>query len=310
MASLPQSRLGHAGPEVSRLGMGCVELGLDYGLPGEADTQRPPEDAAVELVRSACDAGITFFDTARSYGRSELLLGEALADTPDACVATKAHLEGLQGEEAAKALTASIQESRERLGRDTIDVLKIHNATRGILEDAAVLAALDAAREDGWIEHAGASVYGREAALAAIENEAIDVLQIAFSAMDRRFATEVLPRAEEAGMGVVARSVLLKGVLTPKAKQLPDALEPLAGAAQDAREAFGCSWAELPAYAIRYAMSQDGIDTVLVGMRNRRELETAVEAARGGPLDDTTRNAIESIQVDPERLLNPSTWPS
>ena len=71
--------LGRTGLTVSRLGLGTVALGLDYGIKIDQGYGRPAVEAAVGTIRSALNQGVTFFDTAPAYGRSEALLGQALA---------------------------------------------------------------------------------------------------------------------------------------------------------------------------------------------------------------------------------------
>src|SRR5499426_1774439 len=82
---MKKRKLGRSGPEVSALGLGCMGVSYGYG---------PAQDkpAALALLRSAVDGGVTFFDTAEAYGpyTNEEVVGEALAPVRDAVViATK-----------------------------------------------------------------------------------------------------------------------------------------------------------------------------------------------------------------------------
>ena len=67
-------KLGRTGLEVSRIGMG--------GLP----IQRPPEDEAIRVIQRCLDLGVTFIDTARSYGTSEERIGKAITGHRDQIV--------------------------------------------------------------------------------------------------------------------------------------------------------------------------------------------------------------------------------
>ena len=71
-------RLGRTGLQVSEIGLGTVELALDYGVPVAGEHLRPPEEQAARLLNRALDLGVTFIDTARSYGASEEIIGRAL----------------------------------------------------------------------------------------------------------------------------------------------------------------------------------------------------------------------------------------
>ena len=71
-------RLGRTGLQVSEIGLGTVELGLDYGVPVAGEHLRPPEEHAARLLNQALDLGVNFIDTARAYGASEEIIGRAL----------------------------------------------------------------------------------------------------------------------------------------------------------------------------------------------------------------------------------------
>ena len=77
------SKLGKTGIPVSRLGLGTVELGLDYGINEPGNFGKPDEEYSIHLLHKAADAGINIFDTAPAYGCSEELLGKAFADRAD-----------------------------------------------------------------------------------------------------------------------------------------------------------------------------------------------------------------------------------
>jgi len=151
-------------------------------------------------------------------------------------------------------------------------------------------------------------VYGEDAALAAIESDAIDVLQIAYSLLDQRPLAQVLPAAQRAGVGIMARSILLKGVLTPKARYLPSRLSPLREAANRVRKAFEVSWEELPQVAIRYCLGVPEIDVLILGIRTETELSAALAAIEAGPLPEAEMALGSDLGLDDEELLNPSYW--
>ena len=72
------STLGNTNLKVSRLALGTVELGMDYGFRNSAHYKRPDVDDAIRIVHRSLDLGINFLDTARGYGESETILGRAL----------------------------------------------------------------------------------------------------------------------------------------------------------------------------------------------------------------------------------------
>lgn len=301
--------LGRTGLKVSAISLGTVSLGLDYGIEAPGQFGRPDEMSAIRLLRHAAERGITLVDTAPAYGTSERLVGCALAANPRAIIATKvAPPAGGAGVQAA--IAASLEASRLALGRDTLDIVQIHNATAEMIAKGEISEALVRAKQHGQIRCIGASVYGEEAALAAIASGQFDVLQIAFSVLDQRMAAAVLPAADEAGIAVVVRSALLKGALTPKAQWLPAPLERLRVAAEQARDLLaGGSWDALAHAAIRFCLSFPSVASVLIGARTAAELDVAIQAEADGPLDPSVLNAAAGLAINDEQLIDPSHWP-
>ena len=301
--------LGASGLRVSRVGVGTAAFGLEhYGIPtpGEAavDAAR-----AVTTLRAAADAGVNFFDTARGYGSGEELLGKALAGYPDCIVATKVAVpEGTGTQDTRAAVEASLDASRRALRRDVLDVVQIHNATVEALQGGPLLDCLEQAREDGKIRCVGASVYGVETAKTAARSGRIQVLQLALSVLDQRMCGAVLPMAQAAGVGVLTRSALLKGVLTKRARWLPESLRAAAEASARAVAELGTTWEELPTVAMRFCLSMQGTQTVLVGIRSEAELRECLDAEAEGPLTEGVLGIARSLALDDELLLNPSFW--
>src|SRR5271157_4233998 len=258
------SSLGRTGLRVSKLALGTAAFGLEnYGIHELGEPSQLGEAEAVGLVRAAVEKGINFFDTARGYGESEAVLGKALGNCASCFIATKVGISANESSAALKQMVLdSIETSLKTLRRDVLDVVQVHNATKDILERGQILDVLERAREAGKLKFVGASVYGEPAALAAIRCGRVDVLQIALNLLDHRMLVRVLPEARENKVGVVARSVFLKGALTKRAKLLPDALRSLAEASDRMREGLGESWESLPGAALRFCLSVPGIHSV------------------------------------------------
>jgi aryl-alcohol dehydrogenase-like predicted oxidoreductase len=282
-----------------------------YGIPtpGEAPVD---SNQAIDILRSAADGGINFFDTARGYGTSERLLGEALASNGDCIVSTKVALpegvEAIPTEELRGILVASLDASRRALRREVLDIVQIHNATVAVLESGRVVDCLERAREEGKLRWIGASVYGPETALAAIRTGKIQVLQLALSVLDQRMCSEVLPEAEKAGVGILLRSALLKGALTKRAQWLPESLRRVAEASARVVRELDTTWDALPTVALRFCLSVPAAQTVLVGVRGQAELEECLAAEAAGRLPANLLKIAYSLALDNEQLLNPSLW--
>jgi aryl-alcohol dehydrogenase-like predicted oxidoreductase len=303
--------LGASGLKVSRVGVGTAALGLaHYGIPTPGEE---PIDAghAIATIRAAVDGGINFFDTAPGYGPSEKILGQALRQFPDCIVATKVPIPEAIGSmslaEVAMFVTASLDNSRRALRRDVLDIVQIHNATSDVLAKGSLIDCLERAREEHKLRYIGASVYGADTALAAVRGGKIQVLQLAVSVLDQRMCGQVFAEAQQAGVGVLTRSALLKGALTKRAQWLPESLRPVAEASARVVEGLNTTWDALPTMALRFCLSLTS-QTVLVGVRGNEELRQCLDAEAAGQLPEDLLEKARALALNDEQLLNPSFW--
>ncbi len=306
--------LGRTGLNVSEISLGTVELGLDYGIPVEGEVRRPPEEAAARLLHQALDLGINMIDTARAYGESESIIGRALEGRRrEYVLATKVqtfHEMKLSHSDLAARMTASVEQSLQALRTDFVDVLMLHSAPTTAFGDGPFEEILLRLKSRGWCRYLGASVYGEQSALAAIRSGAYDCLQVAYSILDRRPEREVIPEAARENIGLVARSVLLKGVLTHRCRQLPDSLSSLKSAVENMAALLNGDVGSLPELAYRYVLAHQIPQTALVGTGSIAELEQAVGFTKKGALPEPIVEKIRDSPMPPEHDLNPGNWPA
>lgn len=309
-------RLGRTGLTVSALALGTVELGIEYGIPLPGEGGRPSDSDGIRIVHASLDGGITYIDTARAYGESERVLGLALADRRDRVVlATKAHSQRSDGttpvgDELARLLLAQLDESLGQLGTDWVDIWQIHNVDGALLAQAETVAGVfDSARRAGKIRWSGGSFYGARLPLAALQTDIFDLFQVTYSVLDQRLADHFFAVAQARDVGVVVRSVLLKGALTERAEHLPAHLQPLIERSRRFRGSvtgagIGCSPAQA---AVAFALANPAIHSVLVGVRRLAEVTDALQAAQLG-LPPQLLDELRGLRLDDEELLNPGTW--
>jgi 1-deoxyxylulose-5-phosphate synthase len=306
------STLGNTNLKVSRLALGTVELGMDYGFRNSAHYKRPDVDDAIRIVHRSLDLGINFLDTARGYGESETILGRALRGKRDqVIIASKVAIDEnyLNNSERLRlAIEGSIEESLRALQVDTIDLLQIHNAHRKILANDVVLGTLEEAQTKGRFRFLAASCVGEEAALAALEFPQVRAMMIPLNILDRQMVPRVFPMAESEGVGLLARSAFLRGVLTDQLAEVPDALLPVKLAAARIADDFAGETQGLSELALRYCLSYDAVSTVVIGIRSLEELETNVRAAEKGVLSADCIGRLSLIEVGDPNLVTPGTW--
>ena len=207
--------LGRSGLTVSAIGLGC--MGLSYGYGPATDRQE-----AIQLIRSAYDQGVTFFDTAEAYGpfANEDLLGEALQPMRDQVViATKFGFkdgDSSKGQDSRpERIRAVCDAALQRLRTDRIDLFYQHRVDTSVpMEDVAgTVKELIAA---GKVKHFGLSEAGVESIRRAHAVQPVAALQSEYSLWWREPEKDIIPVLEELGIGLVPFSPLGKGFLTGK----------------------------------------------------------------------------------------------
>jgi aryl-alcohol dehydrogenase-like predicted oxidoreductase len=206
--------LGKSGLEVSAVGLGCMGMSYAYGPP--ADKQ-----AMIGLIGAAVDTGVTFFDTAESYGPfvNEELVGEALAPFRGRVViATKFGFSfgATRGLDSRPAHIKEVAEaSLKRLRIDAIDLFYQHRVDPNVpIEDVA--GAVKELIQQGKVKHFGLSEAGAETIRRAHAVQPVAALQSEYSLWTRDPEAEVLPTCEQLGIGFVPWGPLGAGFLTGK----------------------------------------------------------------------------------------------
>ena len=310
--------LGRTGRPVSVVGLGCWQLGADWG-----DVS---EDSAMAILEAAVDAGVTFLDTADVYGdgRSERLVGRLLAERPDAglTVATKMgrranpHVADAYTLDAFRAWT---DRSRENLGVDTLDLVQLHCPPSEVLSRQATYDALDTLVSEGRVAAYGVSVETVEEAMTAIARENVASIQIILNVFRRKPLEDVLPTAAGAGVGIIARVPLASGLLSGKYDTSTQFAENdhrnynRHGEAFDVGETFsgvpyevgvaaaqevkgfvpdGATTAQL---ALRWIIDQPGVTTVIPGASRPEQARANAAAADLAPLGEEQLDGLRRV---------------
>jgi aryl-alcohol dehydrogenase-like predicted oxidoreductase len=213
--------LGKSGLEVSAVGLGCMGMSYAYGAPKD-------KNEMIDLIRTAVERGVTFFDTAEIYGpfTNEELVGEALAPLRDQVViATKFGFD--TSVDITKSKNGPVLNSRpdhikkvaeaslKRLRVDAIDLFYQHRVDPDVpIEDVA--GAVKDLIQEGKVKHLGLSEPGVQTIRRAHAVHPVTAVQSEYSLWWRRPEKELLGTLEELGIGLVPYSPLGKGFLTGK----------------------------------------------------------------------------------------------
>lgn len=265
-------------------------------------------------MRRAVEFGVNFVDTSPSYQLAEERIGKSgIAQISGVIVSTKCgHVldRGVVMSDAdlARAVTLEVEASLQKIGVDHFDLVQVHGGTAKQIRDGSIIKPINALKATGKLRFAGISIRDEAAALAAIESGFFDTLQVAYSILDQRLAPAIIEAAKQKNIGLVNRSVLLKGVLTPAAEYLFAALAPLKQNARKAEDIAQRLGIDLPTLAIRFALSEPAVGTVLIGSNKISHLEHALKAANQGALPAEVILELRSLAINDENQIDPRRW--
>jgi pyridoxine 4-dehydrogenase len=209
------TRLGQHGPQVARIGLGCMGMSDLYGPADRAES--------IATIHAALDAGITLLDTGDFYGmgHNELLIREALAGRPRENVQISVKFGALRGPDGAwsgydcrpQAVRNFVAYSLKRLGTDYIDIYRPARLDPAVPIEETVGAIADLVKA-GYVKHIGLSEVGAETLRRASRVHPVSDLQIEYSVISRGIEGAILPVARELGIGITAYGVLSRGLIS------------------------------------------------------------------------------------------------
>jgi aryl-alcohol dehydrogenase-like predicted oxidoreductase len=294
---------------LSRIGLGTVQFGADYGVSNRDG--RPSEAEVAAILARAVETGIGYLDTAASYANAELLIGRHLPSGHQLRIVTK--LPPINEDAIApyhgKAMLAALAASLERLRTVQVYGVLIHQA-RDLAKPGwqHLVDALHEARLRGLAACIGVSVYDGDDLALAESRFSPDIIQLPFNALDRRLAVcGWIARLKVAGIEVHARSLFLQGLLLMDPVTVPEFFAPLKQTLVKLHEAWAAEELTPLAGCLRCSLEAADINVTIIGVNRLHELDE-IEAAIAR-LDSENTKFEFPIAIDPI-YLDPRRWPS
>ncbi len=311
---MQKRNLGSTGIQVSEIAFGGVEIGMPYGIGVNSVEDMLTEKEAVDLLHTAVEMGFNFFDTARMYGLSEERMGRAFKHCRNQVViASKCRhfrtADGALPPDAGikKDIQTSINESLRVLQTDFIDLYMLHQADTEILERQVIAEEMLRLKEAGVVRAIGVSVYTTEETRKAIVSGVWDVVQLPFNLMDQR-QQALFDMAAGAGVGIVIRSVLMKGLLSERNTALHEKLVHVEKHIRQYQDLLNGSFKSLPGLAVKFALSFPQVSSVLIGIDKPGYLEQSRAAADGQYLNAEQLKKAQLLAYPEPAFLNLPYW--
>lgn len=318
-----ENQLGTSKLKVSELAFGCWAVG------GGANWGPQDDRDSVEAVQTALDVGMTFFDTAEAYGggASERILAQGLGSRRDeAFIASKVS----PGHFDPPLLREACERSLGNLDTDRIDFYQLHwHSQKHPIADT--IGMLETLVQEGKIHAYGVCNFGRHQLADYLEAGGMATTnQVAYSLLFRAIEVEIQPITEKAGMGILAYSPIIQGLLGGKVRTLADVPEPRQrirhyssthGNARHGEEGHEeltfetirrirsiCEQINRPMneVALRWLLDRGGVTSVLIGGRNGDQVRRNAAAA-SDPLSPDTLRALDEATDGLKEAMGPNT---
>jgi aryl-alcohol dehydrogenase-like predicted oxidoreductase len=317
-------RFGRTGWQVSEVGYGMWGMG---GWKGSGDEQ------SLASLQRAVDLGCNFFDTALAYGdgHSEQLLGALVRANPDRTLYTASKVPPRNAQWPSRRgfslddvfppdhIRQSVEASLENTGLQHIDLMQLHVWEDAWTADDRWFLMLDGLRRQGLIRAIGISLNRWEPwnGVRAVESGLVDAVQVIYNIFDQSPEDELFATCRAMDVAVIARVPFDEGTLTGMLTKdsrwpegdwrntyfVPENLVPSVERA-DALKALVPVGMDLPEMALRFILSNDGVATVIPGMRKRRHVEANLRSSDAGPLPSGLLDRLRAHRWD----RTPTAW--
>jgi aryl-alcohol dehydrogenase-like predicted oxidoreductase len=294
---------------LSKLCLGTVQFGIDYGIANEHG--QVAQDEVKAILDFVQHEGINAFDTAQGYGKSEEVLGHYFRSSKDITPQMISKVPSKAFSNPYEALKKEIDSSLNRLAQDRLFALLLHDSALLYSWSEETSAKVEKLQSEGVIHSFGVSIYSDEEFLLAMNNPHITMVQIPFNLFDQRAVHKGwLKVAKSKNKLLFIRSVYLQGLLLMDEDKVPsylDHVKPFLSQLKHLAKGLNITRNQLAlAYVDQVATDSIvlfGCDTLQQAQENIRNYNTLPS------LSDHTIETIEQAfaSVD-ETIYNPTKW--
>lgn len=302
------------GNEISKITLGTVQLGLNYGI--NNNEGKPSEEKAFNILKTANELGITSFDTASDYGTSEKIIGDyfRIKGFNNSVVITKIGIrdkELLTPKEVERKLYEEVENSLQRLGYDSLPLVLLHNPENLEKYYDVFEAVLRKMQNEKLVKKFGVSINNFSDINLFVNSDLYEAVQCPLNVLNVKDAMGgAIKMLKEKGIAVFVRSVFLQGLLFKDVNTLPSgvlqgAKEPLIKLRKIAEEEN----LSIGSLAISYIRDLEGVVSLVMGAENEEQVKENVSLINAPKLSVATREKIYSSFKDiDKKILSPWLW--
>lgn len=275
--------------KVSKLGLGTVQFGTDYGISNKTGKTQGHE--VEKILNTAKENHINYIDTASAYGNAEQVLGQL--DLNEFRVVSK-----FMPPKKGSTIADELQQSFENLNLNRLYAYMAHRPI-SLLEDSDFWKDLNTLKSKRLIEKIGYSLNAPNELNQLLDKGYIpDIVQVPFNYFDQRFENQLLDLKHK-GCEIHTRSTFLQGLFFMKPNELStffDEVKPVLKKLQEVHKKLGAA-------LLDYVIQKDFIDHVIIGVENNAQFLKNISAVNHS-------KGIKALEVAiSDRILMPSNWP-
>jgi aryl-alcohol dehydrogenase-like predicted oxidoreductase len=292
-------------PLISKIILGTVQLGLDYGINNTGG--KPSLQESFAILQAAYDNGIGLLDTAEAYGNSQEIIGK-YNRTHSGHFKIISKLSANAVLESGTGLRDHVLNTLDELGADSLEGYLFHNFPA--YKKFAYWNDLLQLKAEGKIINLGVSVYNNSEALEAAMDERITIVQLPYNVLDNfNVRKEALRVLKEKQKQVHIRSVFLQGLVFKDIDTVPPKLKALLPYLEELKRIAGLYDLSIKQLCLAYALFNEEVDGVLIGVDNAEQLSENIKLIKELKINTDLRTVMDAgIFVKETELLNPVNW--
>jgi len=288
--------------------IGTAQFGMNYGIANK--TGRPNHGEVDKIMECAVKNNIRYFDTAQSYGESEVVLGKAVNKQKAIHkIRIISKLSPVLQESNSVTIIESVKSTLKKLNVNSLYGFLAHRAEE--IYNDSFQTAIEKLKKDGLVIKTGVSVYTPKEALVIIDKADIDILQIPFNILDRRWIDNgVIEKAKENNIQLFFRSIFLQGLIFLNENEFIN-LEmewaiPYFKQFKELVENSPFSPIEL---AFGILTNTPGNNVIIMGLDSSNQLQQNLSIIEKTVIDNKISDEWwTNLPLFPEKFLNPSLW--
>jgi aryl-alcohol dehydrogenase-like predicted oxidoreductase len=272
--------------------LGTAQFDNNYGI---SRANQIDQNSAEFILNLAYQLGIRIIDTSMDYGNAHQFLCE---NKNVFTIQTK--VKSL--EDPAETLNTILSQ----LNLNIIDLIYIHDSSLSSLNVEHFRKILS--YQGVKYKKLGISVYTKEEFINSVAMGIFQVIQIPLNLLDRRIDSKLREKAKNSGIEIMARSIFLQGILAKGSPKVPHKLLPIKNKVKIFEDLSNLNNMSLIEFSIRWAMSQEYLDGLVIGVESGTQLMEIVDIFKKGALAKNILSSADEINLDEESLIDPRSW--